>query len=203
MKKFFTIIPGRKSSDLKVSRYTAVDNQKLQMEHGTRFPITAAMEGYLQEGDEFAIVAVLRNVDLYLENLELFKKEVEAVCQLRGARCVDFRTVWIDAGQEVGVQLDIFQKLIDCVNDGDELYSSMTYGTKPQSRALMMAVQYAYRIKKNCTIECILYGEFIWGSEVARIYDMTALIQMDEIVRMLADRGVTDPKATIKGILSL
>ena len=32
---------------------------------------------------------------------------------------------------------------------------------------------------------------------------MTALGQLDEIVRMLADRGVEDPKAVIDSVLAL
>ena len=36
-----------------------------------------------------------------------------------------------------------------------------------------------------------------------RVYDMTALVQLDEIVRMLADRGVEDPKAVIDSVLAL
>lgn len=32
---------------------------------------------------------------------------------------------------------------------------------------------------------------------------MTALVQLDEIVRMLADRGVEDPKAVIDSVLAL
>jgi hypothetical protein len=72
----------------------------------------------------------------------------------------------------------------------------------------MMAVQYAYRIKKNTSISCIVYGQIdrpgkdpeTWS---AKVYDMTTLVQLDEIVRVLADRGVANPKETIDSILSL
>ena len=72
----------------------------------------------------------------------------------------------------------------------------------------MMAVQYAYRVKKQTTISCIVYGQIqrperdrsTW---TGRVYDMTALVQLDEIVRMLADRGVEDPKAVIDSVQCL
>ena len=133
----------------------------------------------------------------------MFKAEVAAVSERCGAICCELREVWISGDQSVGAQVGTFQKLLDCVEDDDELFFCMTYGTKPLSAAVMMAVQYAYRVKKNTTIECIVYGEYLWQANESRIYDMTALVQMDEIVRMLADRGVTDPKSTIDQILSL
>jgi hypothetical protein len=84
----------------------------------------------------------------------------------------------------------------------------MTYGTKPLSTAVMMAVQYAYRVKQNTSISCIVYGQIDRPSKDpetwnAKVYDMTALVQLDEIVRVLADRGVANPKEAIDSILSL
>ena len=72
-----------------------------------------------------------------------------------------------------------------------------------------MAVQYGYRIKHNTSIGCIVYGEIArrnpdsntWST--AKVYDVTALTQMDEIVRVLADRKVADPKSVIEHILNL
>lgn len=95
------------------------------------------------------------------------------------------------------------------MEDNDELFACTTYGTKPQAQAVMMAVQYGYRIKYNTSIACIVYGEIprkepdsdTWST--AKVYDVTALTQMDEIVRVLADRKVADPKSVIKYILDL
>ena len=105
--------------------------------------------------------------------------------------------------------METFQKLIDLMEDDDELFACTTYGTKPQAQAVMMAVQYGYRIKHNTSISCIVYGEIArrnpdsntWST--AKVYDVTALTQMDEIVRVLADRKVADPKSMIEHILNL
>lgn len=203
MKKFFSVISLQDGKDLKSGRYEAMGNTRLQMERETCFPIIAAMNGYLEAGEEFSAVVVVQDNRSSRENLTRFKAEVAAVCEHRGAVCRQIREVWIGDDQSVGAQVGTFQTLLDCVEDDDELFFCMTYGTKPLSAAVMMAVQYAYRVKKNTTIECIVYGEYLWRSNESRIYDMTALVQMDEIVRMLADRGVTDPKSAIDRILSL
>jgi len=99
----------------------------------------------------------------------------------------------------------LVKELLDYVDDDDELFVCMTYGTKPLSTALMMATQYAYRIKSNTSISCVVYGLLDRNvtPNVHKVYDMTALIQLDEIVRILAERGVTNPKEVIHSILEL
>ena len=85
----------------------------------------------------------------------------------------------------------------------------MTFGSKPLSQAVVMALQYAYRVKRNASIACVVYGgvDRSAGKDPsawkALVYDETALVQLDEIVRMLAERGVPDPAASIRRILSL
>ena len=67
----------------------------------------------------------------------------------------------------------------------------------------------AYRIKKNASISCVVYGQIDRSkgrnpeSWTAQAYDETALLQLGEVVRVLAERGATDPKAAINTILSL
>lgn len=209
MKRFFTIIPLQQPGKLVPYRYEAVGNQKLQIEGETAFPILAAMEGYLTSGETFEAVAVYSpDQPASLHNLKLFREELDAFCRRTGAVCRKLWEVEAEPGQEVAAQTALFQKLIGCVADDDELFACMTYGTKPQSTAVQMAVQYAYRLKRNASISCIVYGEIVRPAAEpqswhGRLYDMTALVRLDEVVRMLADRGVSDPKGAIDALLSL
>ena len=56
---------------------------------------------------------------------------------------------------------------------------------------------------KQCLAIQIQRPERDRSTWTGRVYDMTALVQLDEIVRMLADRGVEDPKAVIDSVLAL
>ena len=49
-----------------------------------------------------------------------------------------------------------------------------------------------------------MYGEINRGTTPpsAKIYDVTALIQMDEIVRMLAEKKIENPEKFLKLIIS-
>ena len=210
MKKFYSIISLQPDLEQESSayRYEAVENEKLRIDHKTRFPIITALEGYTQPGEEIAVVAVMPDMAVARRNLELFRREVAEVCAKKQLVCGGVQVITVPTDDRVATHVSTFQKLLDYAADGDELFCCMTYGTKPLSTALMMAVQYTYRVKKNTTISCIVYGQILrptkdpatWSGSV---YDMTALVQLDEIVRVLADRGVEDPKAVIERILEL
>ena len=97
--------------------------------------------------------------------------------------------------------------LIDCFADGDELFGCLTYGTKPLSEVVRMSIQYAYRVKKNASICCIVYGQIIRNSaseaKDSLVHDETALLRLDEIVRLLADQGVENPSGVLDALLAL
>lgn len=206
MKKFYTIIPQQQ--ELTAYRYTAVGNARLQMDRKSCFPILAALEGYVRPGEEVAVIAVVPDLDNCRQHLEAFRRELEESCGKKQVPCPEVRVVTVPNDEHVAVHVETFQKLLDFAADDDELFCCMTYGTKPLSTALMMAVQYAYRVKKNTTISCIVYGHVFRPTNdkstwTGSVYDMTALVQMDEIVRVLADRGVENPKAVIDQLLAL
>lgn len=206
MKKFFTVVPLQGEGQLKSYQYGAVGNTRLQMDQTTSFPILTAVNGYVEPGESFRVIAVMTNSEDGRRNAAALQTQLDQLCAARGSSCPSgVELIPVETDERVAAHVATFQKLIDLVEDDDELFACMTYGTKPLSTAVMMAVQYAYRVKKNTSISCIVYGLVDRSVQPPRasVYDMTALIQLDEIVRVLADRGVKDPKETIDRILAL
>ena len=208
MKKFFNIIPFQVQGNLKKYLYTAIGNPKLQLDHETCFPILTAIEGYSLPGEEIAVIAVMADTESGKANLKQLQDEVLEVCDRKQVVCSGVQVVTVPTDDRVATHVSTFQKLLGYMEDDDELFCCMTYGTKPLSTALMMAIQYGYRVKQNTSISCIVYGQIdrpekdpaTWSGKA---YDMTALTQLDEIVRVLADRGVENPKEIIDRILAL
>lgn len=208
MQRFITVIPLQIAGQLRRYRYQAVGNTRLAMEEETSFPILTAINGYASQEEPFEAIAVTADTEDCRRNLEALRAELDALCLRRGLRCAGVREVPAPSGEEVANHVALFQRLIDCVEDDDELFACITFGTKPLSMAVRMAVQYAYRVKRNVSIPCIVYGSITRsGSDAsgwtASVYDETALIRLDEIVRMLAERGVEHPRETIDRILEL
>lgn len=206
MKKFFTAIPLQKQGQLHDHIYQSMGSRKLQCDTAIAFPILAAVSGYTQPGEEIRVIAVVTDNDDARRNLGIFQAELDTICQKGGFSCPNgVETVAVPQDEQVSVHIGTFQKLIDLVEDDDELFACMTFGTKPLAQAMLLAVQYAYRVKSNASISCIVYGQIdrSQGDEKANVYDMTALVQMDEIVHLLAQRGVQDPKSVIDTMMSL
>lgn len=209
MKKFITVIPFQVKGQLKSYLYRAVGNSRLQMEEKTSFPILTAINGYLQPAEQSQVIALVAETGDGERNLQMLRDELQILCTKRGYVMPKIEEVHLGEGDEVGTHVDTFQKLIDQVDDDDELFACVTYGTKPLSQVVLMAVQYAYRMKANTSIGCIVYGSIDRSRSrdpaewTGSVYDETALLQLDEIVRMLADRGVANPREAIRRILSL
>lgn len=204
MKKFYTSIPLQVRGNLGKYVYAPVGNSRLGMEEPTSFPIIPAINGYVEPGERFRLIAVVPDSEDGKRNMAALEQEIGALCARKGIVCErGVETVAAAEDERVSSHTGVFQSLIDFAEEDDELFACVTYGTKPQSMTLLMAVQYAYRMKKNASVSCIVYGKVDHNTKDAFIYDETALVQMDEIVRMLAERKVPNPKAVIDGLLSL
>lgn len=209
MKKFITVIPFQVKGQLGSYLYHAVGNSRLQMKEKISFPILTAVKGYLQPREEAQVIALTAETEDGKRNLQVLKEQLEDLCEKKGCDVPEIVEVPLGEGDEVGTHVDTFQKLIDRVDDDDELFACVTYGTKPLSQVVLMAVQYAYRIKTNTSIGCIVYGSIDRSQSNASdewtgaVYDETALIQLDEIVRLLAERRVANPRESIRQILAL
>ncbi len=209
MKKFITVIPLQVQGQLRRYHYQAVDNSRLQMDGPTSFPILTAVNGYVQPGEEFRLLAIAADSEDGRRNCAVLRDELERLCRTKGCPCPQIETIPAPADEGVAAQIAAFQRLIACVEDDDELFVCVTYGTKLLSQVTLMAVQYAYQAKKNTSISCVVYGQIdrSGGQEperwTARIYDETALLQLGEIVRVLVQRGTADPRAALDEILSL
>lgn len=206
MKKFFTVI-SLQGRDLDKLLYQAVGNHLLQMEESVSYPILTAVNGYAVQGEEFRVIAVQPDMDAARRNTQVLAGQLRDLCERKGLLCPKgLEVVPIENDQRVSTHIDTFQKLLEYVDDGDELFCCVTYGTKPQSQAVLLAVQYAYRVKQNASVSCIVYGDpdrSVYPAVKGFVYDVTALTQLDEIVHRLAAQHVQDPKAVLETIFAL
>ena len=205
MKKFFTAIPLQPKGELGEYYYNAVDNENLQINKQISFPILSAINGYVEKGEKFELVVVLEKSENARYNFEIFKTQLNAICEDKGIICKAINCIEIDTDESVSYHLETFQKLIEYTNEDDELFLCVTFGTKPLSMTMKLAIQYAYRIKRNTSISCVVYGKVDRTGEQEKgyLYDETAILKLDEIVRVLADRKVENPAKIVSNILSL
>ena len=206
MKKFFTSIPLQVGNGLGKYKYNAEDNSLLQADFKTSFPITTAINGYVGDGEAFQVIVI--DSDSPAENLDAFRNEIKEICTLKGSPEAELIVVKCDTGEGMKGQAALLKELIKNIDENDELFCCITYGVKPQTVALLTAIQCGYQIRKNTTIDCVVYGEIKRPSNdastwTAHVYDMTAIIKMTDVVRMLSAFGTADPDAVIEKLFDL
>lgn len=201
MKQFLCWVPYQGKGSLKTFHYEAVDNPALDMRGEASFPIIPVMHGYLEEGEEAEMIAVVADYENAKTNFGILKEEVGKVCKARNVRC-RIREVRVPYDDGLEAQLEAFKKLTEYMEEGSGLYSCISYGSKPSSVVEIMALRYA-RMIRHCSSECVAYGKVDFNAGKAYIYDVTALVYLDDVLRVLAEKDVSDPDAFIRHMLEL
>lgn len=204
MKKFFMVTPQQQPGNLMPQVYEPQGNTLLKYGE-THFPIVPLINGYAEDGEAIKVITVTYSLDNCLNNLTILEEELHSLKEARGIEC-EIESLLVPADDSVQAVLHVFQELINRTEDDDVLHACITFGSKPMPLVLVMAMQYAYRIKRNASIDCVVYGAIDYNAAPpypSKIYDVTSLVKLDEIVRLLAERGVEDPEAVISQILAL
>lgn len=232
MKKFFMIVPQQPveinaegkivRDDLRYSKYQAIGNSKLDYKE-TRFPILTLLNAYADQGETIRIVAAVPDTPQCYIHLDQLKNEVAELQREKGFLYDEVESFAFTYSGDVNAQIELFQKMLNYMDDNDILYGCLTYGNKPMPIAELMALQYGYRVMNNVSIGCLVYGEVdhsatptpktvtdrvtgkprVIDQYPMRVFDITALIQLDEIVRLLADQKIKNPKEVLDRILEL
>lgn len=215
MKKFFMITPlqpvtwDEKTGDvvkdmLHSNIYQVTGNSKLVFDQSTRFPLIQVINGYAEAGEEIRVIAITPDTKSAWYHVEQLREELAALKERKGFICEDVEAVKVTYAGDVDTQIEIFHKLLPYIEDNDILFGCLTYGNKPMPIAELMAIQYGYRTLSNVSIGCLVYGEVDHSKAEApmTIFDITALIELNEIVRVLAERRVREPKSIIDRLVS-
>lgn len=201
MKKFIMTSPYQPKGRLEKGIYKAADNQLLAYDIPTSFPILSAVNGYVESGETIEIITIVSDYDNAKYNYELFKEEVSQLSRNKGFNYT-MKAVSIPYDNSINTELELFGKLIDCMSDDDTLFVCITYGSKPFPLVQIMALNYAYRIRKNVSIGCIVYGAKDHNNGNMEVYDITSLLYIDEAVRLMAEQKIENPTDMIKNLLT-
>lgn len=208
MKVFITFSPQQEEGKLHLSHYVPQGNARL--EYGqTRFPIMPVINGYTEPGEQIRVILLVQDYDCCRNNERYFREELEALFREKGLRSgartegALYDRLDVPFDDAVTSHIQTFQTLIDNISDGDDIHACITYGSKPVPMVEMMAMRYARQVKKDTYISCIVYGQYDRAQGITTIYDETALVHLDDIVRVLAQYGDADPKRTLDKIIAL
>lgn len=201
MKKFVTAIPLQMNRELSSGVYQAIGNRALQYDREIAFPIIAVMNAYIEEGETAEILALKQDDKRTDRNYEIFKEQIEAFMEEKKCQC-RISVISIPYEEVIDTHLYTFEKLIEKIEDGDELFACMTYGSKPVPIVEMLALNYTHCVLERTSVGCVVYGQNNHAGEM-KIYDISSLLFMDEIVKRISDLKPSDPLGYIKTVLDM
>jgi hypothetical protein len=207
-KTFIATIPFQgKDKDrndmLKPVTYTPAGNSRLAY-GATRFPIIPLINGYAERGDRVRVIAILTDGDNFKHNYEAyFVPEITELATKNGYAFDGIEILRTPNKEDIDTQLALFADIISKIGDGEELFACITFGTKPTPIVQTMALNYAYKLKKDTSVGCVVYGLFRHGNLVGDIFDTTALFYMDSIVNKLAEMKAPHPEKAIRAMLGI
>lgn len=199
MKKFISVMPLQPKQNLIKSIYKAVGNEKLNCGFETAFPVITLINGFAKKDEKIEVIILRHQYANSIENYKVFEEEISSLSEKKGFS-YELNVIDVPYDNSPSVHLNTFAKLAEQIDDEDCVNACVTYGTKPLSQVEIMAINFAYRAKRDCTIGAIVYGEFDHNEKKAKVYDITNLFFMDEMVRTLAEHGVGEPMKAIKSL---
>lgn len=213
MKKFITTAPRQwvfpRSNNQEILPYES-DNPILSCPIRTPFPVIPLIDAYIADGDSLFEVIVITAVgteqgNCAEDNYRLLVEAVQKLAESKNASC-RFEKLEIPLEESSDTHLDTFAKIIELIQPEDTVYCDITYGTKTTPIIEMLALNFAYQCK-DASVECVSYGEAVFDRDTheiirKKIYDITPLFLMDQIVNTLARGHVVNPLAAIQSVLS-
>lgn len=217
MKKIFiTAAPMQDVSpkpDAPATKYVSVNNKYLKYDKECCYPILPLVNGYANEGDDVIVYVVTtdRNVNKSEANFSEMTSLIEKLCKDKGSKCT-VRKIAIPFSETIETHLDTFKELIsnikaDSAGEQTLMFADITYQARCLPIIEMMALNFAANSLRNCFVECIVYGSYDWANrkseDCRKIYDITSLFLMDQIVNEMSKSGNSNPVEVIESILDV
>lgn len=206
MKKFITYVPMQTGSNLLKGKYISLENSKLNMNKEVIFPIECIINGYADNDEQIMLIALLEEDNIDCEdNLKLMKKRITDITAPKNIELI-IKKVYISPQETIENHLLTFKNIISLFENGNDLYTCVTFGTKPTPIIQMMALNFAHKNLKNVTIGLVAYGKVNRKQNKPvsyYIYDITALFYMNSIVDTLSALNADDALDKVEKILML
>ena len=161
------------------------------------FPLTYMVANNLEENDEVLLVTGVEagngSVHTSVDNYNKFKAEVNEIAAAKHAK---IKFVELDTKKDFdGVTFNTFFKNVaEQIQEGDTLFADITFGMKPYSFSMFIALAYVVKACKNVNLDTMIYAQKYTGSKMAKdtnesmIYDLTGLFYLNQIAKQ-AENG--------------
>lgn len=196
---YYTAIPLQSNFVLQSAVPEAV-NFRLLDQTPRRFPILRILAQTMEPGDEADLIVVRQSNSKENPNYAAFLQELESL-QIPNVRV---RDLVLEESQSRDVILSMFKSLVGTLQNHACYYACITFGTKLWPLVLQSVMNYAKKVLPDTEVKGIYYQEALRenGQIVKhRIYDMSVLQSLNNVVDLVAATEGENPEAAIDLLL--
>ena len=207
MKHFITAI-SLQARELSKVIYSNIENAEyLDNNQAFTHPILVPLKN-LAKGEKIRVTAIVTDNEACHRNFDTFSKELESLSAEMGFEYGAIETIDIPYAESSSKHLYCFERIIDSIGENDEIAADLTYGNKPTSIAIQLALTFSYLFGKNTVVKVLTYGELDFSTKPVEgeprrgfIYDVSALFYMNSIMAEMTSAKPQDPLGFIKMLL--
>ena len=180
MRKVFlwSIILGRYEQ----TKYISDDFDLPVKDYG--FSMSYCLDMNVEQGDSVIVITAITEGSLAQENYRNFTAEAQAILMEKQAK-YEFITVTQTERFEGHTINSFFKDIAELIQDEDKIYADITFGIKPYTFSMFIAMAYAVRAAKNVSVETVIYALKYSGKnekeQNSKICDLTSLFYLNEI----------------------
>lgn len=203
MKKYITAISLQ--NRLSPMLYKAMDNEKFTYNKETAFPIIPLIANFAEKGETIEIISILIGNAAVDSNYDMFLWELDNISKEKGFEYT-LKPIKKNDSEDAETIIKLFADIIKVVDNDDELFACITYGTKTIPIVINMALNYAYKVKNNVVVKAVVYGLKDFSDKTGKrgeLYDTTSLFYINSLVEKLAPLKLSNTEETLRMLLGL
>lgn len=149
-----------------------------------QFPLSYLIDENVEEGDKVVIITAVTQTETPMQNYEAYKKEVLNIVK---DKKIDIEFVEIKQTIEFDSLTfnQFFKEIANLIQDNDQLYVDFSFGMKPYTISMFVAVAYAEKAARNVDVDTIIYAQKYSGNKeegiISKVYDITGLFYLNAI----------------------
>jgi len=187
MKVAVITLPIRQPDEIRELIYPVDGNKSLEYDKPVRCPINAIFAKTLKKGDELKVIyiQVIGENSLGEENKKVFIDELEGINKNIGA-ILSYDTVEMEFLATKNTYNKLITDLSEKIPENSELYTDITYGSKPEILSLFCALRFVEEFR-DAFLEFFVYGKVEFPKEKGdpvspMIFDLTSLYYLFKLM---------------------
>jgi len=167
--------------------YPVDGNKAIEYDKPVRCPVNAVLAKTLKKGEELRVIYIMttgknshceKNKKVFIEELEAINSEIGAV--------ISYDTIDMEFVASKRIYNKLITDLTEKIPENAELYTDITYGSKPEILSLFCALRFVEEFH-NAIVQYFIYGkvEFInvaGEKEKPMIFDITSLYYLFKLI---------------------